>query len=413
MNTYDLEAASQRVVEDLLTLRSMTENEDGAQRVAWTAVWQQSRDWFKGLAEELGADVTMDSAGNVWTKIQGKSNEAVVIGSHLDSVPNGGWLDGALGVLAGLEAVRYYHRAGTVPAKTIYIVDWADEEGAGYGYSCLGSSAASGSLNIEELRNRTDYRGIKFEEAIKEYGLELNHMPAAHKEFKERNPIAYLELHIEQGPVLERKNKSVAAVTGAAGVERHYIDFIGQAAHAGSFPVKDRRDAFLAAAETALAVRELALKYDAMCTVGQISVEPDVVTIVPGKASISLDQRTINSDDLEAVYQAAIAVSETSANNHQVEVHWRKIYSTPPQHFDAELVKLCQAAVAEEIGEAVTMYSGPLHDAVEMAKVLPTVMMFVMSKDGLSHTKEEDTPLNELKEGIRAFLRLINKTVNS
>jgi len=408
---YNLNNGAKRVVADLKELAGLTADEHGAQRVAWTPVWQKTRDWFKKKAEAIGAEVTRDAAGNVWVKLEGESSEAVAVGSHLDSVPNGGSLDGALGVISGLEVLRRYAGDGK-PKKTIYVIDWADEEGAGYGYSCLGSSAASGTLNVEELISREDLNGVKFEDAVRAYGIDPDTMTDAHNQMKARKLKSYLELHIEQGPVLEQTGKEVSCVYGAAGVERHYIDFTGQAAHAGSFPIKMRQDAFLAAAQSALEFRDLALKYDAVCTVGQVSVAPDVTTIVPGKCTISLDQRTIDPHNLQQMYAEAQEIAGRAAKEHGVSVSWRKICTVAPQLFDDELIELCKEAVKEETGEPANMYSGPLHDAVEMAKQIPTVMMFVMSEGGLSHTKEEYTPDEKIEVGVQAFLRLLDKVVN-
>lgn len=375
-------------------------------------LWQTTRDWFKEKAEKIGTEVIRDAAGNQWAKIPGETEEAIAVGSHLDSVPNGGALDGALGVLTGLEVLRRYTESGKKPKKTIYAVDWADEEGARYGYSCLGSSAASGTLDINELMGREDLEGIKFETAVSECGVTPIDMLDANKQMKERNLKSYLEIHIEQGPVLQNSGKTVSCVYGAAGVERHYIKFTGQAAHAGSFPIKMRQDAFLAAAESALAFREVALKFNAVCTVGKVSVKPDVTTIVPGECTISLDQRTINPEDLKNMHEEAKQIADEAAKKHGVTAEWSKICTVAPQLFDDELIELCKEAVKEETGEATNMYSGPLHDAVEMATLVPTVMMFAMSDKGLSHTKEEFTSDEDLETSVRAFMRLVDKVVN-
>lgn len=411
MMEYDLNEGAKRVVRDLKELAALTADENGAQRVAWTPVWQRARDWFQDRAEAAGAVVTVDAAGNQWAKIEGESDDAVAAGSHLDSVPCGGGLDGALGVAASLEVLRRYTAEGGKPKKTIYAINWADEEGARFGYSCFGSSAAAGSLDIDELMGRVDVNGVRFEDAVRAYGVEPDKMAEAGVQFQDRRLSGYLELHIEQGPVLEEAGRSVSCVYGAAGVERHRIEFTGQSAHAGSFPTRMRRDAFLAAAQSALAFREIALKYDAVCTVGQVSVAPDVSTIVPGKCVISLDQRTINPADLIKMHRDACRVSEEIAAGHGVSVKWSKICTVAPQLFDESLIELCKAAVEEETGEPANMYSGPLHDAVEMAAVIPTVMMFVMSEGGLSHTKEERTPAAQVEAGVRAFLRLVDKAV--
>ncbi len=414
MENFKLDLGAERIIKDLRELAQLSSDENGAQRIAWTPMWETTRNWFKEKVEGLGAEYTKDSAGNVWVKLAGKTSEAIVIGSHLDSVPNGGWLDGALGVISGLEVIRQYHEAEVLPEKTIYVVDWADEEGARYGYSCLGSSAASGTIDMADFSDRTDAQGVYFRDALADHGLDIEHFQDAYDELKAKlsNLKAYLEFHIEQGPVLEQTNKAVASVYGAAGVERHYIDFVGQAAHAGSFPIKMRQDAFLAAATAALKFRELALKYDAVCTVGEVKLEPDVVTIVPGKATISLDMRTINQADLEQMLEEAHTIVEEAATQFACQASWRKIYAVPPQLFDDQLVEICKEAVQEETGEPTNMYSGPLHDAVEMAKHVPTVMMFVMSENGLSHTKEEDTPESELTVGIKAYLRLVEKVMH-
>lgn len=408
---YSLNDSAKRVVSDLKELRDLTSNENGAQRVAWTPTWQNARNWFKNKVEEYGAEVSRDSAGNVWAKIEGQSTDSIAIGSHIDSVPNGGWLDGALGVVVGIEIIRKYSQNNIKPVKTIYIVDWADEEGARYGRSCFGSSAANNTLDINNVIDKVDINGVICRDALKEYGVNPDDMLNAYNEFQEKNIKSYLELHIEQGPVLENKNKDVACVYGVAGVERHYIDFIGQKSHAGSFPTELRQDAFLAAAESALEFRNLALKYNAVCTVGEVFVDPHVTTIVPGKCTISLDQRTIDEKDLASIFQDAKDVVEKIAKKNNLTASWRNIHSIAPKIFNEELINLCKESVEEETGEPTSMSSGPLHDAIEIAKIVPTVMMFAMSENGLSHTKEENTPDEKLETAIRAFLRLVDKVV--
>ena len=410
--TYDLNIGAKRVVSDLRELAKLTSDENGAQRVAWTPTWEKARQWFIKKAEDLGAISDIDTAGNIWITIEGESSESISLGSHLDSVPNGGWLDGALGIVVGLEIIRRYKENNVKPKKTIHIINWADEEGARFGRSCFGSAASTGSLNISEMMGRTDYNGIKFEDAVKEYNIDLGKVNEASNYFDDKNIKSYLELHIEQGPVLENNKKDVSCVYGAAGVERHYFDFIGQSSHSGSFPTEMRQDAFLAAAESALSFRKIALKYNAVCTVGQIFVDPNVSTISPGKCTISLDQRSINQDDLDNMFKDAKNMANKAAIKNNLNVNYRKIHSIPAQLFDDELIEICKEAVFEETGEKTNMYSGPLHDAVEVAKVVPTVMMFVMSEKGLSHTKEENTPDEKLEIGIRSFLRLVDKVLN-
>lgn len=412
---------SKPVINDLKQLRELTSNPEGAQRICWGPVWRTSRSWFTDkVKNELGLSVRTDSAGNNWVTLPGESREGVIIGSHLDSVPNGGWLDGCFGVIMGLGALRRQRAAGR-PAKTLHLVDWADEEGARFGRSLVGSSAASGSLNPQkELAHLVDRAGVKMPDAMKENGVDINTMMRAREELKALGAKTYLELHIEQGPVLEKMKKSTGVVLGTFGVERHMIRFIGQAAHSGSTPIAMRRDAFLAASEFALACREIGIK---MCgptpetrvvsTCGVVKVEPCIVTAVPGVCDISLDQRALSAKVLAKMNAAARKASVKAAKHNDVEVEWKTLWQIDPRPFDKRLLKLCAESVKEVTGEAPVLPSGPLHDAAEMVPHMPTVMMFSSSSRGLSHCKEEDTPIPHLDKTICSFFRLVDRAVAS
>ncbi len=405
---------AQRVIADLRELAARTSTPEGAQRVAWGPVWRNAREWFKTKVADIGLRVVTDSACNNWVTLPGASAKTVIVGSHLDSVPNGGWLDGCLGVMAGLEALRMH--AAARPPVTLRLVDWADEEGARFGRSLLGSGAAAGSLKVGEVRDLTDRQGTRLVDALAENGVGLDRMLDAHGELKTIDAGAYLELHIEQGPVLESMQKPTGVVLGTFGVERNMIRFTGQAAHSGSTPIPMRRDAFLAAAQTALACREIAIKYSkpgagVVCTVGVVNVEPKIVTAVPGFCEISLDQRALDPDVLAAMLGDAREASEGAARENHVTAEWRPLWRIEPRPFDPALIRLCEEAVREETGDAPRLPSGPLHDAAEMVPHMPVVMMFAYSSNGLSHCKEEDTPSPHLEKTIRAYLRLVQKTV--
>jgi allantoate deiminase len=408
---------ARRVIDDLRQLRALTGNADGAQRVAWGPVWRQAREWFGGKVREIGLDVERDPAGNDWVTLAGASPKTVIVGSHLDSVPNGGWLDGCLGMLAALEALRMH--ASAAPPVTLRMVDWADEEGARFGRSLLGSSAAAGSLRVDDVRELRDREGTRLADALAENGVQLDRMPDAAAYLKRIDARAYLELHIEQGPVLESMNKPTGVVLGTFGVERHLLRFTGQAAHSGSTPIPMRRDAFLAAAQTALECRDIALRHsqpgpgrNVVCTVGVVNVEPKIVTAVPGVCEMSLDQRALEAAVLGAMLRDARAAADRAAQANNVRVEWRPIWRIDPRPFDAALVALCEEAVREVTGDAPRLPSGPLHDAAEMVPHMPVVMMFTSSSNGLSHCKEEDTPEPHLEQSIRAYLRLVEKVMS-
>src|SRR5919108_4645861 len=285
------------VITNLRELAVRTSTADGAQRLAWGPVWRDARGWFNQKLQSIGLAPALDAAGNSWTFLGGESDRTVIVGGHLDSVPNGGWLDGALGTMAGFEALRMFKDRRR--PYTLALVDWADEEGARFGRSLLGSSAASGSLNIDDVRGLVDKQGTMLANALRENGIDLERMTDAHRELKKIDARAYLELHIEQGPVLESMKKPTGVVLGTFGVERHMLRFVGQAAHSGSTPIPMRRDAFLAAAQTAIECREVAKRHSrpgagVVCTCGVVKVEPGIVTAVPGVCEMSLDQRALD-----------------------------------------------------------------------------------------------------------------------
>src|SRR5436190_2966705 len=269
-----------RTVAELEELRTLTGDANGAQRVAWTDTWETAREWLRGKVAETGATEQIDEAGNQWFTLAGASDRALLIGGHIDSVPNGGWLDGCLNLLAGVEVLRRIAADGT-PPLTVRLVDWADEEGARFGRSLFGSSAAAGSMaDQDELRTRRDGDGVALPDALREHGVDLDRALEARRQLA--NASAYLELHIEQGPVLEAKDLPLGVVLGTFGVERHQITWRGQAAHAGSTPRGERRDALAGAAKLDLALREIAAEVGegAVCTSGNVVCKPGIVTSV-------------------------------------------------------------------------------------------------------------------------------------
>ena len=399
---------SRRAIEELKELGDLTGGPEGARRVAWTDGWARARSWLREKLDEIDCEVETDEAGNLWATVPGDSEDAVVLGGHIDSVPNGGWLDGALNTVAALEVLRTL-----APQKrpvTLRIVDWADEEGARFGRSLFGSGAAAGTLKPDDVCNLKDKDGVALPDALSEHGVELDRVNEANKQL--RNAVAYLELHIEQGPVLERMNLPLGVVLGTFGVERHAVRFTGQQAHSGSTPMDVRRDAFIAAARSALAFRDdAAWRDDVRGTVGFVNVSPGIVTAFNGWCEVSLDQRALNADVLADMLKTAKEASENVAKEEGVTTEWERLWQIEPIPFDEELIELAEGAVNEVAGKSHRLPSGPLHDAAEMARLMPTVMLFVKSLKGLSHTKEEDTPEEDLELSVRALHRLAVKTI--
>ncbi|HXV57131.1 MAG TPA: Zn-dependent hydrolase [Gaiellaceae bacterium] len=402
-----------RTVSELRELAELTGDENGAQRVAWTETWATAKRWLSEKLAPLGVEEEVDEAGNQWFTLRGDSERALVLGGHIDSVPNGGWLDGSLNVLAGVEALRRIAEEGTPPV-TVRLVSWADEEGARFGRSLFGSSAASGTMDDQtELRARTDADGIRWEDALREHGVELDRALEARRQLE--TAAAYLELHIEQGPVLESLDLPLGVVLGTFGVERHQVTFRGQAAHAGSTPMDKRRDALAGAAKLALEIRDVAARAGegAVCTMGSCVTKPGIVTSVVETATVLLDQRHLDGAKLAAMLAEAKEASERFASEEDVEVEWERIWRIDPILFDDGLVELADEAVREVAGSSHRLPSGPLHDAAEVARAgVPTVMLFVQSLRGLSHTKLEDTKPEHLELSVQALDRLAAKTID-
>jgi len=396
-----------RTVTELKELRLLTENEDGAQRIAFTPTWLKARKWLRERTAGLPLEIHDDAAGNTWFTLNGESEQALLIGGHMDSVPNGGWLDGCLNVLAGLEILRrineQYHGK---PPVTVRLVDWADEEGARFGKSLFGSSACSGNLDMEEARKLIDNQGIPLPEALKQVGIDFDRVKASGAEL--RNAAAYLELHIEQGPVLLDQNLPLGAVLGTFGVERHAITFRGQAAHSGSTPMNRRKDALLAAAKMSSEIYHIAERSgEGVCTIGSCTTKPGIVTSVVEECRITLDQRHLDASKLARMLEEAKAASERFAAEGNVEVSWERLWQITPRPFHPELIERCDTAINETAGRSLRLPSGPLHDAAEVAAAgIPSVMMFVQSLHGISHNKIENTKEEHIEQAVVAFDRL-------
>jgi N-carbamoyl-L-amino-acid hydrolase len=401
-----------RTVAELEELRQLTGDEAGAQRVAWTDTWETARGWLRGKLEGTGTVEEIDEAGNQWFTLPGGSERAVLIGGHIDSVPNGGWLDGALNVLAGVEVVRRVAEE-SLPPVTVRLVNWADEEGARFGRSLFGSSAAAGSMtDQDDLRELVDRDGVSLPDALAQHGVDLDGALDARRQLD--SAAAYLELHIEQGPVLESLDLPLGVVLGTFGVERHRVTWRGQAAHAGSTPMEQRRDALAGAAKLALEIRDIAKRTGdgAVCTSGGVVCSPGIVTSVVETAEQLLDQRHLDAAKLASMLAQAKEASERFAGEERIEVDWERIWSIEPILFDEMLKDLCEEAIVEVAGTSYRLPSGPLHDAAEVARAgVPTVMLFVQSLRGLSHTRLEDTKKEHLELAVAALDRLAAKTI--
>ena len=402
-----------RTVAELKELRELTGDENGAQRVAWTETWQQAREWLARKLEGTGVEEEIDEAGNQWFTLRGRLRAS---GAHRRAHRLGP--ERRLARRRAQPGCRRRGRSGGSPRKgrppvTVRLVNWADEEGARFGRSLFGSSAAAGSMaDQDELRELRDRDGVALPDALREYDVDLDRALEARSQLE--TAAAYLELHIEQGPVLESLDLPLGAVLGTFGVERHRITWRGQAAHAGSTPMDQRRDALAGAAKLALEIREIARRIGdgAVCTSGDVVCHPGIVTSVVETAEQLLDQRHLDASKLASLLEQAKEASMRFAEEEELEVKWERIWSIEPILFDETLVGFCDEAIQEVTATSHRLPSGPLHDAAEVSRAgVPTAMMFVQSLRGLSHTKLEDTREEHLELAVSAFDRLASKAI--
>jgi hydantoinase/carbamoylase family amidase len=404
----------ERVLTDLHELAAASGGDHaGARRLAWSPDWTVAREWLLGkLAEIEGVSVDRDEAGNLWAQLRGdgSTDGFVIVGSHIDAVPSGGWLDGALGVMAALEVLRTLAAGADPPPITVRLVDWADEEGARFGRSLVGSSAVAGTLDPDDVRGLRDASGTTLEDAMASVGVDLDGASAATARLDGAR--AYLEFHIEQGPVLLDSGRLASAVSGTFGDERYLISFSGQSAHAGSTPMHLRRDTLAAAASAALEIREVGIRHGGVTTVGAITSQPVVITAIAGESEMMLDLRHLDAEVLAIMWAECLDACERAAEAFDCTVARRRVFGATPTPFHPKLIAIAQAAVAACGGsDGPPIPSGPLHDATEIGRRVPTVMLFAQSDPPISHTEVENSPVEALRIAIAAYGQTVGETI--
>ena len=401
-----------RVLADLRELHELHGGPGGARRLAWSPDWLAARDWLRGKLAELPVTVDLDQAGNLWAELPGDAPEFLIVGSHIDAVPSGGWLDGALGLLSALGVLRALAAADGRAPVSVRLVDWADEEGARFGRSLLGSSAVAGTLDPDDVRDLRDAEGTRLQDALAACDVDLDGAGAASARLD--GALAYLELHIEQGPVLLDSGRLASAVSGTFGDERYLITFTGQSAHAGSTPMRLRRDSLAAAATAALEIREVGIRHDGVCTVGAMKADPGVITAIAGSTEMMLDLRHLDADTLATMLDENLEACRKAAERFDCEVSHRRVFGATPTPFHPRLVELARAAVDDAGGgDGPPIPSGPLHDATEIGRLVPTVMIFAQSDPPLSHTAIEDSPEDALRVAIEAYGRTVGAALDA
>ena len=391
--------AAASVTWDLERLSQLGARGGGVRRLAWSDEHRASLDWWASRLEESGLAAELDPAGNLIGRWDCGEGDAVMLGSHLDTGPDAGRYDGALGVLGALAAVELLKAAGTEPQRPIWIASFMDEEGVRFGVSMIGSRAFVGQDVSAQLR-RTDAEGVSIEREMQRWGLDPSRIAAA----RAIDGVgAYLELHVEQGPVLERCGETIGVVDHITGLFKWLIRFHGEANHAGTTPMDMRRDAGLAAAAAALAIERIPATEGGVATTGELRLLPGIPTAVAGAALLTVDLRNPDAGALARMLDSARSACKAAAEERHVGVSDETLWRIEPISFDPDLVAAGRDACAEVAGKPAELASGALHDAAEVARVLPAAMLFCPSKAGISHAREEDTDEADLAVAIEAF----------
>jgi hydantoinase/carbamoylase family amidase len=392
---------------DLERLAEFGARGDAVRRLAWSDTHRASLDWLASRFEEAGLEAELDPAGNLIGRWEVGSGGAVALGSHLDSGPDAGRYDGSLGVLGGLAAVELLKERGLEPRRPIWVVSFMDEEGVRFGASMLGSRAFVGQ-DVGDYLARRDAEGISVADEMRRWGLDPDRIGAA----KAIDRVgSYLELHIEQGPVLDRAGEEIGVVSGIVGMVQAQVRIEGEANHAGTTPMDARRDALNGMARTALALREEALARGGTATIGSVAVEPGAFTVIPARCEFSVDFRVGSPAEFERLPETIEAAVRRACEPEGLAAEVELTDADPPVEMDAGLVAELEGA-AEALGAARRrMPSGAGHDAMLIAPHVPTAMLFVPSRDGISHSPREFTEPGHCELGVQVVARALEALV--
>lgn len=374
----------------------------GISRPAWSPAHEEARAWLLGQLRAAGLAARVDPAGNVFGRL-GEGTLTVLTGSHIDTVPRGGPLDGALGVLAGLECLRTVAASGARPARALEVAAFTDEEGRFYGF--FGSRAMTGSLDLSLAARLTDPAGLALPEAMRRAGFDLARAPEARRDPGEI--AAYVELHIEQGPWLEAEDVPIGVVEGIVGIRRFRLTFVGQPDHAGTTPMDRRKDAFLTAAEYATKSRELVVRDGqgrAVTTIGVVDVRPGVANIVPERAILLQELRDPDPALLERLARRTLQAARRVARRRGLALEVEPLMQAAPVRMSPRIQGAIEAT-ARELGLPTRrMPSGAGHDAQVLAAVSDAGMIFVPSQGGRSHRPDEWTDWPAIERGANLLL---------
>ncbi|WP_456275297.1 allantoate amidohydrolase [Bacillus sp. AK128] len=378
-------------------------NDFGSNRLGLSDGEKEAKRLVMGWMKDAGLAVTEDGAGNIFGKLTGTSPTTIMSGSHVDSVPNGGHFDGPLGVLTALEVVEAWRATNVMPSKSFEVVIFTDEEGARFNGGFTGSGALTGQLDYDSQFKRVDGDGKTFQQVLLEYGSNVEKFKQSKRNLEEIE--LFVEVHIEQGKRLEKANLPVGIVSGIAGPSWMELNFFGEAGHAGNTPMDDRKDALVAASEFIYKVETLPSKVSstAVATVGKLQVKPNGVNVIPGQVTLYVDIRDIHEETRDQLIQKVSDLAEEIAGKHGITVTKDEMLRIKPVPIKKELHLKLEHAFKQQNVEPLYVPSGAGHDAMILGSKVPTAMIFVRSKDGISHNPKEWSSLNDCVMGVHVL----------
>ncbi|WP_230474306.1 Zn-dependent hydrolase [Calidifontibacillus erzurumensis] len=404
-----LQKSMKRLEQDIKTVATFVdETKPGWTRRPFTLWYKKAREWLMEQMHSINMEVSIDAASNVIGSIKGSHHDLppIMIGSHLDTVTGGGRFDGIIGVLGGLEVVRILKEKGIQLRHSLEIVDFTAEEPSEFGISTIGSRGMVGNLTEEMLR-RNDSSGLILRDAIREAGGRPDDIM---KMVRKKGDIAlYLELHIEQGPVLEQMNHKLGIVTGIVGIHRYRVIVEGKPNHAGTTPMNMRQDALTASSEIILQLEAICRKqYEepVVGTVGKVTVEPNAANVIPGKVSFELEVRSIEKKLIQAIMQELIKFGDDLSKRRNVKITFDCLSQSEPIRVDPSIQQIIEKSCMS-FAPSMKLPSGAGHDANQIATIAPIGMIFVPSRDGRSHCPEEWTDFKDVALGVHALAQSI------
>ncbi len=397
---------TERLAADIETLAAITDPEQPYTRRPFTELFQQGRQWLREEMEAAGLSVTLDAAGNLVGRQAGDEDlPALMIGSHTDTVAGGGRFDGVIGIVGGLEIVRCLNELGISLRHPLEVVDFLAEEPTDFGVSTVGSRGMVGALS-PELLAKTNEQGRPLSEALTELGGRPEEVPG---EVRQRGDIAaYLEMHIEQGPVLDQEGIPLASVTGIAGIRRFTVIIDGESNHAGTTPMELRRDALVAASRFVIE-SELVFRSEAnsVGTIGYLQISPNMANVVPGQAELIVEMRSIDPQIIDRIDERLHQKAKGVAEERGISIRMDPLTDATPVQADPRLIEITTQACRQTDPRALVLPSGAGHDATQIGTIAPIGMIFVPSRNGISHNPAEWTDMEDIALGVQAMARAL------